>query len=121
MSKVGQWIDKRTGISGPVRSFLNYPVPKYVHNNLLYTLGGLTAISFGLQVITGIMLTFYFDPSTEGAYNSVDYITYTLPLGWLVRGLHHYGASAMVILVALHMLRTYFFSAYKKQSEINWL
>ncbi|HQV69633.1 MAG TPA: cytochrome bc complex cytochrome b subunit [Thermoflexales bacterium] len=121
MSKVGQWIDKRTGISGPVRSFLNYPVPKYVHNNLLYTLGGLTAISFGLQVITGIMLTFYFDPSTEGAYNSVDYITYTLPLGWLVRGLHHYGASAMVILVALHMLRTYFFSAYKKPREINWL
>lgn len=121
MSKIGQWIDARTGISGPIRSFLNYPVPKYVHTNVLYMLGGLSAIIFGLQVITGILLTFYFDPSTEGAYNSVDYITYTLPLGWLVRGLHHYGASAMVILVALHMLRTYFFSAYKKPREINWL
>lgn len=121
MSKIGTWIDKRTGISGPVRSFLNYPVPNYVHKNALYMLGGLSAIIFGLQIITGILLTFYFDPSTEGAYNSVDYITYTLPLGWLVRGLHHYGASAMVILVALHMLRTYFFSAYKKPREINWL
>jgi ubiquinol-cytochrome c reductase cytochrome b subunit len=121
MSKIGTWIDERTGISGPVRSFLNYPVPEYVHRNPLYMLGGLTAITFGLQVITGILLAFFYDPSAEGAYNSVDFITYHLPLGWLVRGLHHYGASAMVILIALHMLRTYFFSAYKKPREINWL
>jgi len=65
--------------------------------------------------------TFYYDPSSEGAYNSVDYITYQLPLGWLVRGIHHYGASAIIILVVLHMLRTYFFSAYKRPREINWL
>ncbi|UCH27760.1 MAG: cytochrome bc complex cytochrome b subunit [Trueperaceae bacterium] len=121
MSKLGKWIDERTGISGPVRSFLSYPVPKYVHGNLLYTLGGLTAIGFLLQVVTGILLMFYYDPSPEGAYNSVDYITFEVPLGWLVRGVHHYGASAMVILAALHMLRTYFMSTYKKPREINWL
>jgi ubiquinol-cytochrome c reductase cytochrome b subunit len=84
-------------------------------------LGGLTLISFMLQALTGILLVFYYDPSVEGAYNSVDYITYLLPLGWLVRGVHHYGSSAMVILVSLHMLRTYFFSAYKRPREINWL
>ena len=121
MSKIGDWIDKRTGLSGPIRGFLNYPVPKYVHQNVLYILGGLTLIMFLLQAITGIMLAFYFDPSPEGAYNSVDFITYQLPLGWLIRGIHHYGSSAMVILVALHMLRTYFFSAYKKPREINWI
>lgn len=121
MSKIWQWIDERTGISGPVKSFLHYPVPLYVHRNALYVLGGLTLIIFILQATTGIMLAFYYDPSPEGAYNSVDFITYQLPLGWLIRGVHHYGASAMVILVALHMLRTYFFSAYKKPREINWL
>lgn len=121
MNRFFQWIDERTGLSGPVRSFLNYPVPKYVHRNLLYTLGGLTLITFLLQVGTGILLAFYYDPSTEGAYNSVDYVSYQLPLGWLVRGVHHYGASTMVILVSLHMLRTYYFSAYKCPREINWL
>ncbi|MBX7215291.1 MAG: cytochrome bc complex cytochrome b subunit [Thermoflexales bacterium] len=121
MSKIGKWIDERTGLSGPIQSFLRYPIPAYVHKNVLYMLGGLSLISFLLQALTGILLTFYFDPSTEGAYNSVDYITYTLPLGWLIRGIHHYGASAMVILVAFHMLRTYFTAAYKKPREINWL
>jgi ubiquinol-cytochrome c reductase cytochrome b subunit len=121
MNRIFQWIDERTGLSGPVRGFLNYPVPKYVHRNFLYTLGGLTLITFLLQVGTGILLAFYYDPSTEGAYNSVDYISYQLPLGWLVRGVHYYGASAMVILVSLHMLRTYYFSAYKRPREINWL
>ncbi|MFO7545100.1 MAG: cytochrome bc complex cytochrome b subunit [Trueperaceae bacterium] len=121
MSRISRWIDERTGLSGPVRNFFNYPVPKYVHKNLLYTLGGLTAITFLIQVVTGILLVFYYDPSTEGAYNSVDFITYQVPLGWLVRGVHHYGSSAMVILAALHMLRTYFFSAYKKPREINWM
>ncbi len=121
MNRVARWVDERTGLSGPVRDFLNYPIPQYVHKNFLYTLGGLTLIALILQVVTGILLVFYYDPSVEGAYNSVDYITYILPLGWLVRGVHHYGSSAMVILVVLHMLRTYYFSAYKKPREINWL
>lgn len=119
--RIFRWIDERTGLGGPVRHFLSYPVPKYVHRNLLYTLGGLTLIAFLLQLFTGILLTFYYDPSIEGAYNSVDYITYNLPVGWLIRGVHHYGASAMVVLVVLHMLRTYFYSAYKRPREINWL
>ncbi len=121
MNRIFQWFDERTGLSGPVRDFLNYPVPKYVHRNFLYTLGGLTLISFLIQVVTGILMAFYYDPSTEGAYNSVDYISYQLPLGWLIRGVHHYASSAMVILVSLHMLRTYYFSAYKKPRELNWL
>ena len=115
------WIDQRTGLVGPVRSFLNYPVPEYVYRNYMYTLGGLTLIMLMIQAVTGILLAFYYDPSPEGAYNSVDYITYVLPYGWLIRGVHHYGASALIILTGLHMLRTYFTSAYKGKREINWL
>lgn len=119
--RFGSWVDERTGLGRPLRAFLNYPVPAYVHKNLLYSLGGLTLINLLLQMLSGALLLFYYDPSPEAAYNSVDYITYYVPMGWLVRGFHHYGASAMVILVALHMVRTYFFSAYKKPREINWL
>lgn len=119
--KLVDWIDERTGLRGPIRAFLNYPVPLYVAKSWLYVLGGLSLIAFLVQLITGILLVFYYDPSPEGAYNSVDYITYQLPLGWLVRGVHHYGASAMVILVVLHMLRTYFTYTYKRPREINWL
>jgi ubiquinol-cytochrome c reductase cytochrome b subunit len=121
MKKLWQWIDERTGITGPIKGFLSYPVPGYVHRNPLYSLGGLTLIIFMLMAITGIFMTFYYDPSPEGAYGSVDYITYVLPLGWLVRGIHHYGASALVVLAVLHMLRAYFFAAYKKPREINWM
>jgi ubiquinol-cytochrome c reductase cytochrome b subunit len=121
VNKLGAWLDERTGLGRPLRAFLDYPVPHYVHGNLLYSLGGLTLITFLLQAFSGILLVFYYDPSPVAAYDSVDYVTYQLPLGWLVRGLHHYGASALVILVVLHLLRTYFFSAYKKPRELNWL
>lgn len=120
-SQITKWLDERTGIHRSIKEFIHYPVPLYVTKNWLYALGGLTIIAGLLQGITGLLLTFYYDPSSEGAYNSVDYITYQLPLGWLVRGIHHYGASAIIILVVLHMLRTYFFSAYKRPREINWL
>jgi ubiquinol-cytochrome c reductase cytochrome b subunit len=115
------WLDERLGFSGPIRRFLTYPVPGYVHKNLLYSLGGLSLISFLLQIATGFLLSFYYDPSLEGAYNSVDYVTYQASLGWLIRGLHYYNASAIVILISLHLLRTFSFSAYKKPREITWL
>ena len=102
-------------------SFLNQPIPLYVQRNILFALGGLTLSSIILQFISGIMMTFYYTPSVESAYNSVDYITYSVPLGWLMRGLHVYNASALFILIFLHLVRTFFSSAYKKPREITWL
>lgn len=121
LETAGAWLDERTGFLGPIQRFLTYPVPKYVHKNLLYSLGGLTLIALMLQIASGLLLSFYYDPNPEEAYNSVDYVTYQLPLGWLIRGLHYYNASAIVILVTLHLLRTFSFSAYKKPREITWL
>lgn len=121
IGRFNSWLDNRTGFGEPLRAFLNYPVPEYVHKNLLYSLGGLTLIALILQMVSGVMLVFYYDPSAQEAYNSVDYLTYQASLGWLVRGVHHYGASAMVILVTAHMLHTYFTSAYKRPREINWI
>ena len=121
MSRFTTWLDERTGLGPPLHALLNYPIPQYVHKNLLYSLGGLTLISFVYQMVSGILLMFYYSPSPINAYDSVDYITYQVPLGWLIRGVHHYGASAIVILVVLHMIHAYSYSAYKKPREFNWV
>lgn len=115
------WLEERTGLVGPLTGFFNYPVPLYVHKNLLYSLGGLTLISVVLQFGTGILLGFYYSPSVLDAYNSVDYVTYQMPLGWMVRGIHVYNASALIILAGLHLLHTFFSSVYKKPRELTWI
>ncbi|MEZ4866057.1 MAG: cytochrome b N-terminal domain-containing protein [Caldilineaceae bacterium] len=120
-STLATWIEARTGLLSAGRNFLTWPAPQYVERNLLYALGGLTLISLLYQIFSGLCLTFYYDPGAEAAYNSVDYITYQVPLGWLVRSIHHYNASAIIVLVFLHMLRTFFFAAYKAPREVTWL
>ena len=115
------WIESRTQIRKPITTFLNYPVSQHVQKNILTALGGLTFTSFILQIISGALMTFYYTPSLESAYDSVDYITFVLPLGWLIRGIHVYNASIIFILMFLHLLRTFFAGAYKKPREITWL
>ena len=116
---IATWFEARTGLISSSRAFLHWEVPKYVERNLLYSLGGLTLISLLYQMFTGLCLTFYYDPSAEGAYNSVDFITYQAPLGWLVRSMHHYNASVVVVLVFLHLLRTFFSASYKRPREVT--
>jgi quinol-cytochrome oxidoreductase complex cytochrome b subunit len=71
-------------------------------------------------MITGILLTIYYVPTPDQAYDSVLYITTQVQAGWLIRGLHHWGASAMVLLTVLHMLRVIFYGAYKYPREVTW-
>ncbi len=115
------WVDERTGFLRHISAFFNYPVPLYVHRNVLYSLGGLTFITISLQMLTGILLSFYYVPNPLESYNSVDYITYTMPLGWLVRGIHVYNTSVIVVLMFFHLLRVFIYGAYKKPREITWL
>jgi quinol-cytochrome oxidoreductase complex cytochrome b subunit len=74
-----------------------------------------------MQAVTGIFLAVYYVPSPESAYNSIQYIMNDVAFGWLIRGIHHWGATLMVIIVFLHMLRTFYFAAYKFPREITWL
>ncbi|NIN12195.1 MAG: DUF4405 domain-containing protein, partial [Gemmatimonadales bacterium] len=73
------------------------------------------------QIVTGILLTIYYVPSPDEAYASVRFISEELPAGWLIRGLHHWGASAMVVLAVLHMLRVIAYGAYKYPREATWI
>jgi menaquinol-cytochrome c reductase cytochrome b subunit len=115
---VVDWVDERTSMSGGVRWMLFRKVPK---GNWAYTLGSAALFAFISQAVTGIFLAMYYDPSALGAYESVRYITNEAFLGQFVRGMHKWGSSVMVILVFLHMARTFFFGAYKYPRELTWV
>src|SRR5215210_7235010 len=113
------WVDERTSLSGAARWAMFRKVPK--GTNWFYTLGSGAMFAFISQAVTGIFLAMYYDPSVTNAYESTRHITNEVFLGELVRGMHKWGSSVMVILIFLHMARVFFFGAYKYPREINWL
>jgi quinol-cytochrome oxidoreductase complex cytochrome b subunit len=116
-TKLGNWLDERLSWRQVWAAIFLRMIPKV---NWLYTLGSASLFLAVNQAFTGILLTFYYVPTPDHAYDSVQYITTQLPAGWLIRGLHHWGASAMVVVVVLHMLRVIFFGAYKYPREVTW-
>jgi menaquinol-cytochrome c reductase cytochrome b subunit len=113
------WIDERTSLSGGLRWLMFRKVPK--GTNWFYTLGSATLFAFLAQAVTGVFLAMYYDPSAIHAYESARYITNEVFLGQFVRGMHKWGATVMMILIFLHMGRTFFFGAYKYPRELNWV
>lgn len=113
-----QWLDERLGLEAIYGTILDRKVPKV---NWWFTLGSASLFLFVMQGITGIFLTMYYVPSPDKAYDSVEYIMNGVAFGWLIRGIHHWGASLMVLVVFIHMLRTFFYGAYKYPREVTWL
>lgn len=118
IGKVYTWLDDRVGIETLDSALVSRHVPKL---NWFYTLGFASLFTFILMAVTGMFLAAYYAPTTDHAYDSVKYLTEVVTFGWVIRGIHHYGASAMVIIVALHMLRTFYFGAYKYPRELTWV
>jgi quinol-cytochrome oxidoreductase complex cytochrome b subunit len=113
------WLEERSGLVGGLKYFLFRHVPR--DTNWFHTLGSATLTAFIVQLVTGVVLAFYYKPSPNEAYASIQYITNDLTLGWLVRGMHRWGASVFIILLFLHMGRVFLFGAYKYPRELNWL
>src|SRR6059058_2805019 len=114
------WVDERTSLSGGVRWMLFRKVPK--GTNWAYTLGSATMFAFLSQAVTGVFLAMYYRPDASGgAYESIRHVTNDVFLGQFVRGMHKWGSSVMVVLVFLHMGRTFIFGAYKYPRELNWV
>jgi quinol-cytochrome oxidoreductase complex cytochrome b subunit len=116
--KVFEWLDERLGLKTIYNTVLDRKVPEV---NWWFTLGSASLFLFSMQVITGIFLTIYYVPSPDHAYDSIQYIMTEVAFGWLIRGMHHWGATLMVIVVFAHMVRTFVFAAYKFPREITWL
>ena len=113
------WLEERSGLVGGMKYFLFRKVPR--DTSWAQTLGSATLTAFIVQAVTGVILAFYYKPDPDRAYDSVVHITNDLTLGWLVRGMHRWGASVFIILMFLHMARVFLFGAYKYPRELNWI
>jgi menaquinol-cytochrome c reductase cytochrome b subunit len=121
--KVGEatidYVDERSGVKTGFRWFMFRHVP--AETSWFQTLGFTALALFGLQAVTGIILAMYYKPDPRSAYQSIDSITNEVTWGWLVRGMHKWGASAMIVVVFLHLGRVFFFGAYKYPRELTWV
>jgi quinol-cytochrome oxidoreductase complex cytochrome b subunit len=117
-SQIINWLDERLGLTTAYDTILDRKVPKV---NWWFTLGSVTLFLATTQAITGIFLSVYYVPHPEQAYDSINFIMNDVSFGWLIRGIHHWGATLMVITVFLHMLRTFFYAAYKYPRELTWI
>ena len=113
------WFDDRTGLSETINPLAKHLVPRDA--KWVYIFGSATLFCFLLQVVTGVALALLYQPTTENAYESLKYITHGVPLGNMLRGIHYYGASAMIILVGIHMIRVYLMAAFKYPREMSWI
>ena len=113
------WLEERSGLVGGVKYFLFRKVPS--DTNWFQTLGAATLTAFIVQALTGVILAMYYQPSPEQAHESVQHITDDVWGGWLVRGMHRWGASVFIILMFMHMGRVFLFGAYKYPRELNWI
>ena len=119
-TRMMSWIDERYDLSEDLEPILSKPVPKW-QQRWYYCLGGLTFFFFGIQVVTGIMLAFYYQPTAQAAYASILFIEEEVFLGSAVRMIHHWSANAMIVLAFAHMLRVFIMGAYKPPRELNWI
>src|SRR5262245_3702109 len=113
------WLEERSGLIGGLNYFLFRKVPS--DTNWMQTLGSAALTAFIVQATTGVFLAMYYQPTPDGAYPSIVNITDHVTLGWLVRGMHRWGASLFIILMFLHMGRVFLFGAYKYPRELNWI
>src|SRR2546421_10307296 len=113
------WLEERSGLVGGLKYFLFRNVPRDV--NWMQTLGSATLTAFLVQAVTGVILAMYYKPDPNSAYKSIQHISNDVTLGWLVRGMHRWGASVFIILMFFHMARVFLFGAYKYPRELNWI
>jgi cytochrome b6 len=113
------WLDARLGISDAI-AFLRHKTVPLDHSTIWYYFGGVSLFLFAIQVATGLLLLFYYKPSVETAYESVQFIVTRVPFGWLIRSLHSWSANLMVFAVFVHMFSVYFMKAYAPPRELTW-
>lgn len=118
VQKIYEWLDERLGLGDMYTNLLDRPEPL---GNWWNTLGSASLFLFILQTVTGIFLTVYYTPSPDHAYDSIQYIMNDVAFGWLVRGIHHWGATLMVLVVFIHMIRVFVTASFKYPRELTWL
>ena len=119
-----RWLDERYPFTKSVDEALYQRVPNFA-NAFYYCFDKMVFILIVLQLLTGILLALYYVPDASGkpapAYTSVNFIQNEVYLGWLIRGVHFWGANLLIIMVILHMARVYWTGSYRAPRELNWI
>jgi ubiquinol-cytochrome c reductase cytochrome b subunit len=118
-SRLYEWFDSRLNLKPVERTLLDEPIPGGA--SWIYVFGSATLFLFLLQAITGMFLALYYAPTPDHAYDSIRFIETEVTFGAFVRGLHHWGASTMVVAIGLHILQTFLYGAYKPPREVMWM
>ncbi len=119
--RVGGWFEARSHIYEGLLPIVQHPVPKTGKVGWWYVFGSATLTAFIIQVITGVALAMTYSAAPSVAYDTLQFITSGAPFGHLLRGMHYFGASAMVVLITIHVLRIFLMGSYKFPREFNWL
>jgi cytochrome b6 len=119
-ARIADWIEERIDL-GPLKHLIQKKAIPVHRHTVWYYFGGMTLFLFGIQVATGILLTLYYRPSVEEAYESVQFIMTEVQFGWLVRSVHSWSANLMVLTMMIHMFSVYLTQSYRKPREITWV
>ena len=117
-ARIWHWVDDRYAFQHLFQALVDVPIPRSVKT---YYLGGITLFLFGVQVVTGVLLGVYYQPSPNTAYESILLIMNDVRFGWLIRSIHAWGANLMIIFCVLHLLRVFVQGAYKPPRELTWV
>ncbi len=117
--KLWKALDERYQLAPLVDFATHKEVPQHRHS-WAYYFGGLTLFFFGVQIATGILLLLYYRPTSEAAFESVQFVVTRVPFGWLVRSIHSWSANLMIMAAFLHMFSVYLLGAYGKPRELTW-
>lgn len=116
--RLSAWLDERAGHKELLKHLLDEPIVGGAQ--WAYVFGSALTVVFTVQMVTGVLLMSAYAPSAETAWASVHYITFKMPGGWIVRGLHHFGSQSMVVLLGMHIAQVAIYGAYKRPRELNW-
>ncbi len=119
LERLSAWLDDRTGFRIIRHHLLDEPLPP--GTGWWFTFGSVLLFGLGLQIVTGIALALFYAPTPDHAWDSVRYITTSVRAGRVLRGLHHWGASVVVVAAVVHLCRVVFFGSYRRPRELNWI
>ncbi|MFQ6614731.1 MAG: cytochrome bc complex cytochrome b subunit [Fidelibacterota bacterium] len=118
--KILDWIDERISLEAARKFAKKKEVPIF-YGTVWYYLGGIALFLFIIQIITGILLTFYYQPGVNTSFESVKFIVSKVSFGWLVREMHSWSANLFILFIFMHMFTVFFAKAYRKPREMTWL
>lgn len=118
--RIGEWLDERVGTDA-IRALGEHKIVPQHRHSLWYYLGGMTLFLFGVQAVTGILLTLYYRANPEQAHESVRFIMSEVEFGWLIRAIHGWTANLIVLVAGIHMVSAFFLRAYRRPREATWI